>query len=341
MGGVHRGGLLWLFLCLASCGAPELKRVEGTTMGTYYRVSMLCGSKHQPSPQRFSELLTAVNASMSNYLPDSELSRLNRHPVGEWFALSEPLYQVLSTAVRIHERSGGAIDPTITPVLRLWGFGPGATVPEQAPGAELIAAAKAQTGLAHLDLRAEPRAARRSAEIELDLSAIAKGYGVDVLADALSAAGCDRFLVDIGGEVRGAGPGPAGDGWRVGVELPDATRFGEVARILSLRDLGLATSGDYRNFIDSQSPQGRQRWSHTIDPRTAAPVDHGLASVTVAAPSTLDADGWATALTVLGPEAALALAEAEELPALLLVRADEGFEARYTEALKPLLVPIQ
>lgn len=336
---VHSGAVLVLLLCLAGCGAPELTRIEGATMGTYYRVSMLCRAEHQLSLKQFNELLRAVNASMSNYLPDSELSRLNRHPVAEWFAISEPLYRVLSAAVRIHERSGGAIDPTISPVLRLWGFGPGATVPERAPDAKEVAAAKAQTGLQHLALRARPRSARRMRQIELDLSAIAKGYGVDVLAEALSDAGCDRYLVDIGGEVRGAGQGPAGAGWRVGVELPDATRFGEIARILSLRDLGLATSGDYRNFIDSQSAQGRQRWSHTIDPRTATPVDHALASVTVAAPSTLDADGWATALTVLGPEAALTLAQAEGLAALFLVRTDGGFEARYTEALKPLLVP--
>jgi thiamine biosynthesis lipoprotein len=167
----------------------------------------------------------------------------------------------------------------------------------------------------------------------VDLSAIAKGYGVDRVALRLEEAGCTDYLVDVGGEVRARGASPRGDAWRVGIEVPDPERIGGVQRVLALHDLALATSGDYRNFIDLDGG----RYSHTIDPRTGRPVSHRLASVTVAHPSAMWADGYATAINVLGPERGIDLAERLGLPVLLLVHAENGFQERYTPAFTQLL----
>ncbi|MEM1230484.1 MAG: FAD:protein FMN transferase [Pseudomonadota bacterium] len=328
-----------LVALLCGCAPPEPTRFEGSTMGTYYRVSAGCPDLEPTLARRLEQELGQVNDAMSNYLPESELSRLNRSELGAWQPVSTELHEVLATAMVLFDRSGGALDITVAPVLRLWGFGPGASTPAQAPDASAVAAALAETGMGALELRSLPPAARRIAPIELDLSAIAKGYGVDRLSARLEAEGCRDYLVDIGGELRAAGEHPRGGPWRVGVEVPKADQFGVVGQVLTLADAALATSGDYRNFIElPDTAAGRQRWSHTIDPRSGHPVEHDLASVTVAAPSAMLADAWATALNVLGPEPAIRLARSEGLSALLLVRSAKGFEARYTGDFQSLLL---
>jgi thiamine biosynthesis lipoprotein len=308
-------------------------------MGTSYRVTTYCPDARGLGKAAFDALLTQVNAEMSNYLDESELSRLNRAPIGEWYPISVELLQLLALAQQLAAESQGALDVTVGPLMRLWGFGPNAPAPSAAPAETTVAAALERTGMRHLALRAEPPAARRLAPIELDLSAIAKGHGVDRLAAVLEAAGCTNYLVDIGGELRARGRSARGDLWRVGVEIPEPGSFGQIARIVELDGMALATSGDYRNFVAlPDDVPGRQNWSHTLDPRSGEPVSHNLASVTVAAPTAALADGWATALNVMGPDEGLALAQARGLAALLLVRTAQGFEERYTEAFKPLLV---
>ncbi len=180
----------------------------------------------------------------------------------------------------------------------------------------------------------DPPRLRKDLDLYVDLSAIAKGHGVDRVVQALKDAECDAMLVDVGGEVRASGPSPSGGAWRIGVEVPDPDSEGGIERIIRLDDRAVATSGDYRNFFEYQG----RRYSHTIDPRTGYPVTHNLASVSVVHPSTMWADGYATLLTVLGPEQGFQFAQDKGLAVLFIVRTNDGYEERYTDALKPLLV---
>jgi thiamine biosynthesis lipoprotein len=242
----------------------------------------------------------------------------------------------VDAAARLSRESAGAFDVTVGPLVNLWGFGPqaGAAPAHPAvPGDEALARARQRVGFDKLEVRLDPPALRKEAELYVDLSAIAKGHGVDRVAGRLVSAGCSDLLVDVGGEVRAIGRNPGGRVWRVGVETPDPAQLGGVERVLVLDHVAAATSGDYRNYVEVDG----QRYSHTIDPRTGRPVSHGLASVTVLHASAMWADGYATALDVLGPEAGFELAERLGLPALFLVREDGSFRTRYTPALESAL----
>jgi thiamine biosynthesis lipoprotein len=322
--------ILWALLLFSGCEqAPEYHRLEGGTMGTYYRVTGFCpGLDAVNLKTRLEAELAEVNDQMSTYQADSELMRFNVSPPGEWVPVSADLLAVLLAAREISELSAGAFDVTVSELVNLWGFGPDGRVSSR-PSPERIQAAMALAGFEQLELDARGQRIRRLTPLTVDLSAIAKGHGVDRLSEQLRALGCEHYLVDIGGEVRARGQSPSGRLWRVGVEVPDPERMGSIQRVLALDSVAVATSGDYRNFLDLEGA----RYSHTIDPRTGHPVQHGLASVTVVHDSTMRADGLATALNVLGPEEGFALAEAEELAALFLVRRPNGFEERYTSAM--------
>jgi thiamine biosynthesis lipoprotein len=322
-----------LLLLLGCSEGAEFRRYGGNTMGTYYQVTARC-PEDVAGP--IEDTLRQVNAEMSTYLPDSTLSRFNSAPPGDWFAVPASLAEVVAAAEDLAKRSGGAFDVTVGPLVNLWGFGaeaaatPAATPPTDAA----VAATLERIGHRFLSVRRQPPALRKSVGLYVDLSAIAKGHGVDRVVARLEQAGCDAMLVDIGGEVRGRGASPAGRPWRIGIEVPDPGQIGAVQRVIQVEGAAVATSGDYRNFRETEG----RRVSHTIDPRTGYPVDHGLASVTVVHASAMWADGYATLLNVLGPEAGLAFARQHELAALLIVRREDGFEERYTDAFEALLV---
>ena len=324
---------LLLTTLLSGCGEPLREApitLKGQIFGTYYQVILA----EPMARDRVTELeagllgeLEAVDASMSTYREDSELSAFNRAPVGEWQALSAPLIEVLEVSRGVAEASGGAFDITVGGLVNLWSFGPEAR-PEEVPPEELLQARLAQIGPDKVELDAEGGRARRLSDVYVDLSAVAKGYGVDRVGDYLASQGVEDFLVDIGGELilRGHRDGEAAP-WRVGVEVPDERR--QVAQyVLALTDLSVATSGDYRNYFE----EGGQRYSHTIDPRTGRPVEHALASVTVLSASTAKADAWATALSVLGPQASLDTAHREGLAVLTLERDGAGWRSRVSPA---------
>jgi thiamine biosynthesis lipoprotein len=239
---------------------------------------------------------------------------------------------VLAAAAEMNRLSGGAFDVTVSPLLAAWGFGPRTAGP-RVPDAAELAAAKASVGAAALELDGPPPRARKSAPRAVELSAIAPGYAVDLVAAAFAARGVGNYMIEIGGEVRTAGHNAAGAKWRIGIEQPDATP-GTPAVAIALSGESVSTSGDYREFFEV----GGRRYSHTIDPVTAQPVEHGLASVTVLAADCMRADALATAIHVLGPEHGLELAEREAVPAYLLVRAaDGGFTVRSSRAFAPYL----
>jgi FAD:protein FMN transferase len=317
-------------LLASGCGGSDAyRRHTGETMGTYYQVTARC-------PQDVAAVieaeLRAVNDEMSTYLPDSTLSRFNRSAPGDWFPVEAAVADVVAAARTLGEQSEGAFDVTVGPLVNLWGFGPEHR--DELPDAASIEAARQQVGYRRLEAARDPARLRKLGPVYVDLSAIAKGHGVDRVVAALDRAGCGAMLVDIGGEVRARGLSPSGQAWRIGVEVPDPERHGVVQRVVRLEDGALATSGDYRNFIEHDGG----RYGHIIDPRSGYPVGHTLASVTVLHPSAMWADGYATLLSVLGPEAGMAFARRHGLAALFLVREATGFEERYTPQFESLLV---
>lgn len=273
--------------------------------------------------------LAEVNRQMSTYQPDSEISRFNRAGANEPVAISADFANVLSRALVLAESTGGAFDPTVGALVNLWGFGPDG-LRREVPTADQIAAARQQVGWRHLRLTPDGRLAKDIPDLQLDLGAIAKGFGVDRVAALLRERGIRNFLVEIGGETLGEGLNVQGEPWRVGVLKPDGSAdLHGVARLTGGK--AIATSGDYRNFYRDEN--GRIQ-AHIIDPRTAAPVRHAVASVSVLADDCLTADALATALFVLGPDEGLPLLAARfpGVEALFLLRSEDG---GFTESASP------
>ena len=311
----------------------RLQAFGGATMGTNWSVRcMLAPAASHEAAGRLRAALQAeldlVVAQMSHWEPDSLLARYNRAPAGSWHDLPSPFFDVIDYALQVHVASGGAYDPAAGGLVDLWGFGPAGRYDQPGFYAPQPAAIEAALATA---ARARPvldRAARRVLQpggAVLDLSAVAKGHAVDRLALCLEAAGARHYLAEIGGELRGAGVKLDGAPWWVEVEaVPDAA--GDAAPIVALHGLSIATSGDYRRFhpgFDAGTGSAG-RSSHTLDPRTGRPIANGVASCTVLAPTCMAADALSTALTVLGPDAGLAFAEARDLPARFLLRDGGG-----------------
>jgi thiamine biosynthesis lipoprotein len=321
----HR--LRWLFFAgllalLAGCERDDSpRRLEGRTMGTSWHLTLATGAGDPARLRAAIETeLEAVNASMSTWREDSEISRWNRLPAGEAMTVSPLFATVLESALGIGKLTEGAYDVTVGPLVALWGFGPSVNI-DGVPPADAVARARSRVGQEKLRWMPAQRRLGKDAALELDLSSIAKGFAVDRVAGLIEARGIDDYLIEIGGEMRVAGESPRGDAWRVAVERPDAG-VRAVARGVALTDAAIATSGDYRNFF---TVDGR-RYSHMIDPRSGEPVTHDLVSVTVIDKSCMVADAWATALAVLGRQAALALAAERGLAVYLLAREGESFK---------------
>ncbi len=330
------GGLslccLALGLLAGGCdGGSPPEPLRGATMGTGYTVKVAAlpaGLQALQLQALIDTELAAVNSAMSTYDPESEISRFNAFRSDEWFAVSPALAAIVATAQDIAATTGGAFDSTVGPLVETWGFGTAGSRDAPPPTAE-IDTALAAIGFRKLSVRLEPPALRKTiARLQVDLSAIAKGYGVDRIAAALEAAGVDNYLVEIGGELRTRGRRHDGAMWRVGIEQPEPGGRRVQLALPMHRNGAVATSGDYRNFFETDG----QRYAHIIDPRTGAPVDHELASVTVIADNCAMADGWATALSVLGPGEGYQLAENAGLAALFIERRGEVFEDRTTSA---------
>ncbi|MBW8756872.1 MAG: FAD:protein FMN transferase [Burkholderiales bacterium] len=301
-------------------------------MGTTWRVHLVAAPALRREPVRLAiqSALDEVVAQMSSWEPDSDLGRFNRAAAGSWHALPAHFHAVLACAREVAERSAGAFDPTAGALVDAWGFGPAPR--HGVPDAAMLSDARRAAGWHRLDIDPARRALRQPGGLALDLSAIAKGFGVDLVAHRLQALGIADHLVDVGGELRGAGVKPDGQPWWVELEQPDGDRGGE-RTLLALHDLSVATSGDYRRWFEHEGT----RYSHTIDPRDGRPIRHGLASVTVIHADCMHADAWSTALNVLGPDPAVALADRLGLAARTLVRDGAGFVERRSAAFDALL----
>ena len=280
-----------------------------------------------------------VTQQLSRWDSRSALSELNHSRDEHWQTLPDGLFAALSYALSLAADTGGAYDPTVAPLVDVWGFGTQGRRYDP-PSAEAINAAREHVGWAKLSLEPATHRARRPNGVEIDLSSMTHGFGADQVGAYLESVGIQRYLVDVGSEIRARGNSPDGHPWRVAIEQPppeiSATPSPQLSetgekptgniRVLALRNAGVATSGNYRYFFDYDG----RRYSHRIDPRTGAPIEHPLAAVTVVSPETAHADALATALTVLGPDEGFDYARRHDIAALFIVRTDRGFKERMT-----------
>jgi thiamine biosynthesis lipoprotein len=323
---------------MSSCSYQSIEEVlytfSGRTMGTVFNVKIV---KDDPGTDftfleaEIIEILDEVNRQMSTYRDDSEITGFNNFNSTEWYSVSKDFVDVIGKALEISRLSEGAFDITVGPVVNVWGFGPEIKELVIPPGEELERA-KSKTGYHLISFSLDPPKIKKSiSDVYIDLSAIAKGFGVDKVCGYLDTQNINNYLVEIGGEVRVKGNNHNGQPWQIGVEKPDET--GSLENVIGLTDLSLATSGDYHNYFEVEG----KRYSHTIDPRTARPVRHSLASVSVLHESCTLADGFATAINVLGPEAGFEFAFNQNLPVYMIVRQDGRFVEKSTPSFSKLL----
>ncbi|MFA5630784.1 MAG: FAD:protein FMN transferase [Porticoccaceae bacterium] len=328
-----------LALLAASCSSQneEPHFFGGQIMGTTYQVTVIADGAPLPDDLDGSirAVLEDIDGKMSTYKPESELSRLNRAPLDEPLGVSPELMDVLALAMDIHLDSEGAFDPSVGPLVDLWGFGP-SVHEDRVPSPEEIAGHIASLGFATLELARESLTVTKRKDISIDLSAIAKGYAADKVGELLRARGLTRYMVEVGGEMALSGLNSRGTAWRIAVERPVAG-MREVQDVVLISDAGLATSGDYRNYFEKNG----KRYSHTIDPRTGYPIDHTLASITVVASSSALADALATALMVKGEEEALRYAQEREIAIMTLSKRDDTFIERFSPAFEPYLKEVE
>lgn len=329
--------VLLLLLLVARDAIGETIVLRGAAQGTTYHIKFVApanGVDAQRLQADVERVLADVDRQMSTYRADSEISQFNRAPAGKWFPVSAATASVVAAAQEISKQSGGAMDVTVGPLVRLWHFGPPdgtgkrSSQDLQPPSAEQLQAVRKRVGYQQLDVQMTPPALRKHIDgLEIDLSSIASGYTIDRLAELLLQHGMKNFMVELGGEVRAAGRRTDGKPWRVAIERPLAPKR-EMEAAVSLSDTALATAGGSRKLFEHEG----RRYSHIIDPATGRPVEHALASVTVAADKCTDADGWDTPLLVLGPEKGFECAEQHAIAALFISHTDAGDVVRTTTA---------
>ncbi len=320
----------------AAADIPGTHAFAGAVMGTTYGVR-LHAVPDDESLARLAEAvhaaLTAVDRRMSTYDRASELSRLNASRETGWQTLSADTTTVVARAQHTSRATGGAFDVTVGPLVDLWGFGP-SRAPRHTPPAREVAALLARVGWRHVQVDTAAHAVRKTRpDACLDLSGIAKGFGVDAAAAVLRAHGIGDYLIEVGGELAARGARPDGSPWRVGIERPEPGPR-RVSQVVDLKGRAIATSGDYRNFFE----QDGRRYSHSIDPRDGTPVRHTLAAVSVIAERATDADALSTALMVMGPDEGPEWARRQAIAALFVRHDGSTLREQASSAFEPFLL---
>jgi len=320
--------VLFFALTLVACNGrhtPNAYQLSGNTMGTSYNITIV--GEELVRPEIIDTALEDIENTMSTYRMDSELMQLNEAPINTWINVSQSLYEVLQISEEISLLSNGAFDITVAPLVNLWGFGPIKRESGSLPDENEIQSLMNNIGFQHLILAENQEATEKHRAVHLDLSAVAKGYAVDVIAALLEANNISNYLVEIGGEIRSKGRNANGELWRIAIELPERSTSSQSSHcIIQISNISVASSGDYRNFYEVDG----MFYSHTIDPRNGYPVEHNLASVTVLAESAAIADALATAFNVMGTEQAMILANSNNIPAYFLVKTVDDFAASYS-----------
>jgi len=346
---------LFMILVITACSENNLSAkaqevyLQGFTMGTTYNIKVIIkpevisdmnagtdtGISHKAFDKQKTQadidvLLKQLNNEMSTYISDSELSGFNQSSSLNPVEISAGLQRVITEALRLGKLSEGKLDVTVGPLVNLWGFGP-EYKPEMIPTSTTIEATRARTGLNKLQLNGN-MLSKNIPNLYIDLSTIAKGYGVDLVAEYLESIGIVNYLVEIGGEMRIKGFKHTGELWHVAIEKP-ITKERTVQQVIVPKNNAVATSGDYRNYIEVEG----QRYSHIIDPGTGKPINHKLVSVTVIHPSSMTADGLSTALMVMGEEQAMAFATQHDIAAYIISKTEDGFKEQITVKFMPYL----
>lgn len=312
---------LALFTCwlisVPVCATQQAKlhHINGNTMGNKYTITL---SSNLYSAQKAFALrnqieseLEKVNSIMSTWRDDSEISQLNVLAANQEMYLSAPLAQIINESLVIEKMTHGAFDITIAPLVKLWGFGPNG-IPNNIPEASVIKETKKYTGSALIQLY-NNRFIKKDNRVQLDLSGIAKGYGVDVLAQVLDSHGYHDYLIDIGGEIFVKGNKPDGSPWTIGIEDPRKANKIINTRI-KVDGMAVATSGDYRNYFEFEGG----RYSHVIDPKTGWASPTNVVSATVIAPQCSTADAFATAAMVMGAKQAIEVATKHNIALMVI-----------------------
>ncbi|MFZ7266631.1 FAD:protein FMN transferase [Avibacterium avium] len=333
---------LLLVSSLTACQKdPEIVTLSGKTMGTTYHIKYITAEATQSAAdthEGVEKILKDVNDKMSTYIPTSELSRFNQNrAVNTPIEISADLAKVIGEAIRLNKVTQGALDVTVGPLVNLWGFGPEKRV-EKAPTQQQLDERRAWVGIEKLTLSESAGKfylEKAVPELYVDLSSIAKGFGVDQVADYLESLHIDNYMVEIGGEIRAKGNNSENKPWQIAIEKPTTGGSRSVEQVVGLHNLAMATSGDYRIYFEENGV----RYSHEINPQTGRPIQHHLASITVLDPSSMTADGLSTGLFVLGEDEALKVAEQQQLAVYLIIKTESGFEVKMSSAFKQLINP--
>lgn len=306
---------------LFSCNIPGIIEINGTTMGTSYNINIfdeLSGNRIKILYHRIDSVLEQVNNQFSTFKPDSEISKINKSKTNAGIRLSNDFSSLLFKCIELNNKSNGYFDPTVSPLVEIWGFGVSG-VRAEPPADSVVALTLEKVGLSKIRLDSDSLF-KLNTEVELDFSAIAKGWGVDQISLLLENELIFNFMVEIGGEVRCSGSN-AGNPWKIGISYPiQQENYKDVIEVLYLNNQSIATSGDYRNYFEYNG----KKFSHTINPKTGYPVNHALTSVTIIAPNCTLADGLATAVMALGVNAGIDLVENYENTEGLLLELHEN-----------------
>ena len=333
-----RALLLSLMLLLAACQpAPTQARIQGSTMGTYYAVTL-----SDPFPggqdalqQEVETLLARLNQEISTYDPASLISRFNQGTGQPPQVIPATMAKIVQQGMDAGRLTLGALDVTVGPLVNLWGFGPDKR-PTQRPGAEQIAQARERVGIDKLTLTPQGDhflLGKAIPGLYLDLSTLGEGAASDEIAGLLERRGVHNYLIEVAGAVRSKGRNAKGNPWRVAIVEP-SDRPGAIEDVVTPNGMAVSTAGSYRNYYELDG----KRYSHIIDPATGEPVTHRLVSASVITPTALEADALDTALMVMGPERAMTFAKEHRLAVYLIEKTDQGFVARHTPEFAPYLV---
>ncbi|CZX59964.1 MULTISPECIES: FAD:protein FMN transferase ApbE [Enterobacter] len=310
---------------VAKTDAPAATVLEGKTMGTFWRVSVMGLDKTRADELRgkIQSQLDADDQLLSTYKNDSALMRFNLSTSTSLWPVSEAMADIVTESMRVGYKTNGAMDVTVGPLVNLWGFGPNKQ-PDTTPDQAAIDDARARTGLKHLTVinqYGQQYLQKDIPDLFVDLSTVGEGYAADHLAALMTQEGISRYLVSVGGALVSRGMNASGKPWRVAIQKP-TDRQNAVQAIVDINGHGISTSGSYRNYYELDG----KRISHVIDPLTGRPITHNLVSVTVIAPTALEADAWDTGLMVLGPEKAKEVVRQEGLAVYMITKEGDGFK---------------
>jgi len=332
---VKRFSTLLVCLVLAGCQeTPSESGISGEAQGTTYHIKLVLDATQATLTDvqsQVTSMLDDIDAKLSNYREDSEISRINQQETSDWISVSPEIAELLSIAHTVYERSNGCYDLTVKPIFDLWGF---SRHEGRVPTQDEIDAVLAHVGMPLLELdTANLRLRKKDPKLKIDLSSIAQGYGVGLVARKIESLGVHDYLVEIGGEMIVKGRKKSWPyHWQVAIEKPNPfTR--EVQKVVEVREVqgtAIMTAGTYRNFFEDQ---GRS-YSHIINPKTGRPVTHHLVSVTVMHDDPTWADAWDTALLCVGEQEAARIADAESLKVLLIYKGSDRFEEHLSKAFR-------